>query len=101
MNYLLCQDFPYSWGKFDPNYLQYSNIRQGEYVFSCYKLLRVIFVTDIRQWEYISYCLSQLAFTEKGMKKLMEAFKTYEHALSEDSIMEHFRSIINKVSHFL
>lgn len=52
---------------------------------------------DIRQWEYISYCLSQLAFTEKGMKKLMELFKTFEHALSEDSVMDHFRSIINKV----
>ncbi|XP_031273895.1 condensin complex subunit 1 [Pistacia vera] len=58
-------------------------------------------VTDIRQWEYISYCLSQLAFTEKGMKKLMEAFKMYEHALSEDSIMEHFRSIINKGKKFV
>lgn len=52
---------------------------------------------DIRQWEYISYCLSQLAFTEKGMKKLMESFKTYEHVLSEDSVMDHFKSIINKV----
>ncbi|XP_044478360.1 condensin complex subunit 1-like [Mangifera indica] len=58
-------------------------------------------VTDIRQWEYISYCLSQLAFTEKGMKKLMEAFKIYEHALSEDSVMEHFRSIINKGKKFV
>lgn len=52
---------------------------------------------DIRQWEYISYCLSQLAFTEKGMKKLIESFKTYEHVLSEDSVMDHFRNIINKV----
>ncbi|XP_048321427.2 condensin-1 complex subunit CAP-D2 isoform X3 [Ziziphus jujuba] len=57
-------------------------------------------VTDIRQWEYISYCLSQLAFTEKGMKKLMELLKTFEHALSEDSVMDHFRSIINKGKKF-
>ncbi|XP_062007536.1 condensin-1 complex subunit CAP-D2 isoform X1 [Rosa rugosa] len=57
-------------------------------------------VTDIRQWEYISYCLSQLAFTEKGMKKLMESFKTYEHVLSEDSVMDHFKSIINKGKKF-
>ncbi|KAA8518000.1 hypothetical protein F0562_015474 [Nyssa sinensis] len=57
-------------------------------------------VTDIRQWECISYCLSQLAFTEKGMKKLMESFKTYEHVLSEDSVMDHFRNIINKAKKF-
>lgn len=49
------------------------------------------------QWENISYCLSQLSFTEKGVKKLIESFKTYEHALSEDSVMDHFRNIINKV----
>ncbi|KAL2456135.1 hypothetical protein Adt_46932 [Abeliophyllum distichum] len=53
-------------------------------------------VTDIRQWEYISYCLSQLAFTEKSMRKLMESFKAYEHVLSEDTVMEHFKNIINK-----
>ncbi|XP_042942154.1 condensin complex subunit 1 isoform X3 [Carya illinoinensis] len=57
-------------------------------------------VTDITQWEYISYCLSQLAFTEKGMKKLMESFKIYEHALLEDSVMDHFRNIINKGKKF-
>ncbi|GAV83536.1 LOW QUALITY PROTEIN: Cnd1 domain-containing protein [Cephalotus follicularis] len=57
-------------------------------------------VTDVRQWEYISYCLSQLAFTEKGMKKLIELFKTYEPALSEDSVMDHFRNIMNKGKKF-
>ncbi|XP_058210768.1 condensin-1 complex subunit CAP-D2 isoform X2 [Rhododendron vialii] len=57
-------------------------------------------VTDVRQWEYISYCLSQLAFTEKGMKKLMESFKSYEHILSEDSVMDNFRNIVNKTKKF-
>ncbi|XP_018499140.1 condensin-1 complex subunit CAP-D2 isoform X1 [Pyrus x bretschneideri] len=56
--------------------------------------------TDIRQWECISYCLSQLAFTEKGMKKLIESFKTYKQVLSEDSVMDHFRNIINKAKKF-
>jgi len=58
------------------------------------------FSTDVRQWEHISYCLSQLSFTEKGMKKLIELFKTYEHALSEDSVMDNFRNILNKVMMF-
>ncbi|KAL0404834.1 UNVERIFIED_CONTAM: Condensin complex subunit [Sesamum radiatum] len=57
-------------------------------------------VSDIRQWEYISYCLSQLAFTEKSMRKLMESFKAYEHVLSEDTVMENFRYIINKGKKF-
>ncbi|KDP26245.1 hypothetical protein JCGZ_22491 [Jatropha curcas] len=57
-------------------------------------------VTDVKQWEYISYCLSQLTFTEKGMRKLIDSFKSYEHVLSEDSVMDHFRSIINKGKKF-
>ncbi|GAU24201.1 hypothetical protein TSUD_23380, partial [Trifolium subterraneum] len=57
-------------------------------------------VTDVRQWEHISYCLSQLSFTEKGMKKLIDLFKTYEHALSEDSVMDNFKNILNKAKKF-
>ncbi|KAI4381539.1 hypothetical protein MLD38_007604 [Melastoma candidum] len=53
-------------------------------------------VTDVEQWEHISYCLSQLSFTEKGHKKLIELLKTYEHILWDDSVMDHFKSIINK-----
>ncbi|KAL9240003.1 hypothetical protein vseg_014269 [Gypsophila vaccaria] len=57
-------------------------------------------VTDKSQCESLAYCLSQLAFTDKGMKKLIESFKAYEHALSEDSVMDHFRTIINKAKKF-
>ncbi|XP_010312109.1 condensin-1 complex subunit CAP-D2 [Solanum lycopersicum] len=57
-------------------------------------------VTDIRLCEYISYCLSQLSYTDKSMRKLIELFKTYEHALSEDSVMDNFRTIINKGKKF-
>ncbi|KAL8142982.1 hypothetical protein V2J09_016014 [Rumex salicifolius] len=57
-------------------------------------------ITDCSQWECTSYCLSQLTFTEKGMKKLMESFKTYEHALSEVSVLEHFKTIISKAKKF-
>ncbi|CAN1337419.1 Condensin-1 complex subunit CAP-D2 [Linum perenne] len=57
-------------------------------------------VTDRKQWEYIAYCLAQLTFTEKGMKRLIESFKTYEHVLSEDSVMEHFKTIVNKGKKF-
>ncbi|XP_039047059.1 condensin complex subunit 1-like [Hibiscus syriacus] len=57
-------------------------------------------VTDVVQWENISYCLSQLSFTEKGVKRLIESFKTYEHALFEDSVVDHFRNVINKSKKF-
>ncbi|KAG2258225.1 hypothetical protein Bca52824_077519 [Brassica carinata] len=54
-------------------------------------------LADTKQWEYISYSLSLLTFTEKGIKKLIDSFKSYEHALAEDLVTENFRSIINKV----
>lgn len=57
-------------------------------------------LADGKQWEYISYSLSLLTFTEKGIKKLIESFKSYEHALAEDLVTENFRSIINKVRFF-
>lgn len=57
----------------------------------------MLFGADVKQWEYISYCLSQLSFTDKGIKKLMDLFKTYEHVLSQDSVMDHFKNIVNKV----
>ncbi|KAJ8570427.1 hypothetical protein K7X08_037399 [Anisodus acutangulus] len=57
-------------------------------------------VTDVRLCEYISYCLAQLSYTDKSMRKLIELFKTYEHALSEDSVMDNFRTIINKGKKF-
>ncbi|KAK1277671.1 hypothetical protein QJS04_geneDACA016585 [Acorus gramineus] len=57
-------------------------------------------LTDVKQWEYLAYCLSQLTFTERGMKKLIEFSKSYEHALSEESVMNHFRNIISKGKKF-
>lgn len=57
-------------------------------------------VSDVKQWEYISYCLSQLTFTEKSMRKLMDSFKIYEHALSKESVMDHFRNLISKGKKF-
>ncbi|MCI19872.1 condensin complex subunit 1-like, partial [Trifolium medium] len=34
------------------------------------------------------------------MKKLIDLFKTYEHALSEDSVMDNFKNILNKAKKF-
>ncbi|MBA0591390.1 hypothetical protein Gorai_020068, partial [Gossypium raimondii] len=50
--------------------------------------------------QFLIGSIKKLSFTEKGVKKLIESFKTYEHALSEDSVMDHFRNIINKGKKF-
>ncbi|KAL6997629.1 hypothetical protein U1Q18_007757 [Sarracenia purpurea var. burkii] len=34
------------------------------------------------------------------MKKLMESFKTYEHVLFEDTVMDNFRNIVTKTKKF-
>lgn len=57
-------------------------------------------ITDKKQWVDIAYCLSQLTYTEKGYKKLADLFKSYEHALSEDAVIEYFKSITNKAKKF-
>ncbi|KAF9591629.1 hypothetical protein IFM89_005210 [Coptis chinensis] len=57
-------------------------------------------VSDIKQWQDISYCLSLLTFTEKGMRKLMDSFKIYEHVLCEVSVMDNFKNIISKAKKF-
>ncbi|RRT47699.1 hypothetical protein B296_00040993, partial [Ensete ventricosum] len=59
-----------------------------------------VFVTDVKQWKHIAYCLSQLTFSEKGLKKLVGSFKAYEHSLCDDSVMDHFRSIVSKCKKF-
>ncbi|PKA58621.1 hypothetical protein AXF42_Ash008908 [Apostasia shenzhenica] len=57
-------------------------------------------VADPRQWECIAYCLSQLNFSERGLRKLIESLKAYEHVLSEASVMDYFRIIVNKCKKF-
>jgi condensin complex subunit 1 len=57
-------------------------------------------ITDKKQCVDIAYCLSQLTYTEKGYKKLVDLFKSYEHALSEDAVIEYFKSITNKAKKF-
>ncbi|KAH9319750.1 hypothetical protein KI387_021519, partial [Taxus chinensis] len=57
-------------------------------------------ITDKKQWVDIAYCLSQLTYTEKGFKKLADLFKSYEHALSEDAVIDYFKNITNKAKKF-
>ncbi|KAH7430593.1 hypothetical protein KP509_08G005100 [Ceratopteris richardii] len=62
---------------------------------------RFVGSTDPRQWQNIAYCLSQLTFTDKGIKKLADQFKCYEHALAMDAVVTHFKAIISKAKKFV
>jgi condensin complex subunit 1 len=51
----------------------------------------------VKQWRDIAYCLAQLKFTERGLKKLVDQYKSYQDTLFDDEVVEHFRTIISKV----
>ncbi|KAG2240838.1 hypothetical protein Bca52824_097053, partial [Brassica carinata] len=76
------------------------------YPYTCYGLYRKHIrykstptLADTKQWEYISYSLVADVHRE-GNQKLIDSFKSYEHALAEDLVTENFRSIINKGKKF-
>lgn len=55
------------------------------------------FCTDTKQWKDLSYCMAQLTYTDKSLKKLIELFPKYQNALGEAEVVEHFKSIVAKV----
>jgi hypothetical protein len=57
-------------------------------------------LTDPKQWRDLGYCLAQLSYTEKGLRKIIDLFPKYQKALSEHEVVEHFRTIIVKVIYF-
>ncbi|KAG0620104.1 hypothetical protein M758_4G189600 [Ceratodon purpureus] len=56
--------------------------------------------SDAKQWKDLSYCMAQLTFTDKSLKKMIELFPKYQNALGEEEVVEHFRSIVAKALKF-
>lgn len=52
---------------------------------------------NVRQWRDIAYCLAQLEFNEKCIKKLSENFACYADKLHEPEVYEFFIEIISNV----
>lgn len=52
---------------------------------------------DAKQWRDLSYCLAQLSYTDKSLKKMIELFPKYQNALGVDEVVEHFKTIVAKV----
>ncbi|MCO5559135.1 hypothetical protein L7F22_012727 [Adiantum nelumboides] len=53
-----------------------------------------------KQWQNIAYCLSQLTYTDKGIKKLADLLKSYQHALAVEEVLNHFKMIVSKAKKF-
>ncbi|XP_064610959.1 condensin complex subunit 1-like [Liolophura sinensis] len=47
-----------------------------------------------RQWRDLSFCLSLLSYSEKGLRKLQENFACYADKLADDTVYECFSSIL-------
>lgn len=56
--------------------------------------------SDVKQWKDLSYCMAQLTYTDKSLKKMIELFPKYQNALGEEEVVEHFRSIVAKAKKF-
>lgn len=38
---------------------------------------------DVKEWRNTAYCLSLLAYNEKGLRKLLEMFECYREKLND------------------
>ncbi|OQR85904.1 condensin complex subunit, partial [Thraustotheca clavata] len=58
---------------------------------------RFVTTTDVKQWRDLAFCLSNLSFNEKALKKLIEHRKTFKQCLVDDAVYESFEAIVTKV----
>ncbi|XP_024543850.1 condensin complex subunit 1 isoform X1 [Selaginella moellendorffii] len=57
---------------------------------------RFVGTSDRAQWQAIAYCLSQLTFTDKAMKRLIDLFKQFANALVDEQVLDSFKTICSK-----
>lgn len=41
-----------------------------------------------REWRLVSWCISQLGYSEKGLRRIMEMTAAYRHTLGEQQVRE-------------
>ncbi|KAK9823736.1 hypothetical protein WJX72_005030 [[Myrmecia] bisecta] len=58
--------------------------------------LRFAATPDAGQWHNLAFCMAQLNYSEKGIKKMMEMFKCYKEALATPEVLAHFQAILGK-----
>ncbi|CAL8472231.1 g11773 [Coccomyxa elongata] len=59
-------------------------------------MLRFEAASDAAQWRNLAFCLTQLNFTEKGLRKMMEMSKSYRQSLGCEEILDTFKAIFAK-----
>eukprot|EP00898_Chlorokybus_atmophyticus_P002805 jgi/Chlat1/3525/Chrsp23S03800 len=52
--------------------------------------------SEFKQQKDIAYCMSLLNFTDKGVKKLADSFRTYQHLLHSEEILGFFLAYLSK-----
>ncbi|XP_024390641.1 condensin-1 complex subunit CAP-D2 isoform X6 [Physcomitrium patens] len=52
--------------------------------------------SDVKLWTDLSYCMAQLNYTDKSLKRIIELIPKFQNALGEEEVVEHFRSIVSK-----
>ena len=53
-----------------------------------------------RQWRDLSFCLAQLSYNERGVRKLQENFACFHDKLSDEDVYGFFTAIIGKCKKF-
>lgn len=47
---------------------------------------RVAEAGEVRQWRDVAFCISQLTFTDRCLKKLVELFPLYKDRLADEEV---------------
>ncbi|KDO28964.1 hypothetical protein SPRG_20069 [Saprolegnia parasitica CBS 223.65] len=61
---------------------------------------RFVTTTEKAQWRDLAFCLSNLSFNEKAIKKLLEQKKVFKQCLQDDTVYESFEQIVAKCKKF-
>jgi non-SMC mitotic condensation complex subunit 1 len=59
-------------------------------------IVRLSLAQTVRQRRNIAYCISELTVSQKGLKKLIESFKTLREALHDSQVFDCIRSTVSK-----
>jgi non-SMC mitotic condensation complex subunit 1 len=59
-------------------------------------IIRLSLAQTVRQRRNIAYCISELTVSQKGLKKLIDSFKTLREALHDSQVFDCIRSTVSK-----
>ena len=59
-------------------------------------LNRLGLAQDVVQRRNLAFCIAQLPFTEKGVKKMIELIRVYKDCLHDDEVYEYFYTAVSK-----